>query len=67
MKIRVNNDEIDIFGGATAKDAIRRYLIQKAEKKTRDIIIRDQWEHEMDPDAPLREGMSITFEINEEE
>lgn len=67
MKIRVNNDEIDIFGGATAKDAIRRYFISKGEKKTNNITIRDQWEHEMDPDAPLREGMSITFVINEEE
>ena len=67
MKIIVNNDEIDIFGGATAKDAIRRYFLKKAEKKPKNIVIRDQWEHEMDLDAPLREGMSITFEINEEE
>ena len=67
MKIIVNNDEIEIFGGATAKDAIRRYFISKGEKKTNNITIHDQWEHEMDPDAPLREGMSITFEINEEE
>lgn len=66
MKVIVNNHEIDIFGGATAKDAVRRYFISKGEKKTNDITIRDQWEHEIDPDAPLREGMSLTFEINEE-
>ncbi|MBR5084271.1 MAG: hypothetical protein IKX33_06685 [Prevotella sp.] len=67
MKVIVNNDEIQIFGGATAKDAIRRYFIQKGEKRTNNITIRDQWEHEIDSDAPLREGMIITFKINEEE
>jgi len=65
MKVIVNNSELEIFGGATVKDAIRRFFIQNGIKKSKPLTISDQWNHEIDIDSPLREGMSITFQIDE--
>lgn len=66
MKVFVNSDEIEIFGGATVKDALRRFFLKKCDKNEGNFIVRDQWDHEMDIDAPLREGMKITIDILEE-
>ena len=66
MNVKVNSKDIRIFKGATAKDAVLRYLSTNKMDKAlvEQVVVNDQWNHEIDIDAPLREGQVITFEIN---
>lgn len=66
MNIKVNSKDIRIFRGATAKDAVMRYLTTNKMDPAlaKQVVINDQWNHEIDIDAPLKEGQVITFEIN---
>jgi len=64
MKVKVNDKEISIFGGAMAVDAIRKYIV--TEDMDLDIVERlnvyDKYGHEIDMEAPLKEGDSIKIE-----
>ena len=61
MKITVNDKNIRIFAGATVKDALRRYFAKTDPAKAEETTVMDQYGHELDADAPLHEGMTITL------
>ncbi len=63
MTVTVNNQEIRIFNGATAKHAILRYLLRNKldVKKVDNLVIKDKYGHQIDGDAPLSNGQTITF------
>ena len=66
MKITVNDKNIRIFAGATVKDALRRYFAKTDPAKAEETTVMDQYGHELDADAPLHEGMTITFKTEEQ-
>ena len=66
MKITVNDKQIRIFAGATAKDALRRYYAKTDPQKADEVTAYDQYGHELDGDAPLHEGMIITTQTYEQ-
>lgn len=65
MKITVNDKPIRIFAGATVKDALRRYFAKTEPAKAEETMVMDEYGHELDADAPLHEGMTITFKTEE--
>ena len=68
MRITVNNQEVVLFHGATVRDALNRIFVKNG--ISRDIlpwvVVYDQWEHELDLDAPLRGDDAITYEISKQ-
>ena len=66
MNVKVNKEEIVIFRGATAKHAILRYILKNRldTKSVDNITIYDRYGHQIDQDAPLKEGSIITFKFN---
>ncbi|MBO4850799.1 MAG: hypothetical protein J5529_07830 [Prevotella sp.] len=65
MRITVNDQTIVIFKGATVKDALLRVFTKKGVQRNffQDVTARDQWGHELDLDAPLREGSNIIYDL----
>ena len=62
MKIKVNGRLIEIFKGATAKDAVRRFFVTQGQSLNtlHTFILHDSYGHEIDLDAPLYESTEIT-------
>lgn len=58
MNITVNDKTVQIFTGAKAVDAIRKYMveIQKSPSGLETLTIFDKYGHEIDGEAPLKEG-----------
>jgi len=58
MNITINEKTVTIFTGAKAMDAIRKYLVemQKSPSDLEALTIYDKYGHEIDREAPLKEG-----------
>ncbi len=65
MKVWVNYQEVTVFEGATAKDALLRFFVLNGIdlSKISQVEVSDFWGHEIDIDAPLRYNMSINFKF----
>ena len=61
MNITINEKTVKIFTGAKAIDAIRKYLVElkKSPNDLSALMIFDKYGHEIDKDAPLKDGDAI--------
>ncbi len=67
MKIKVQDKEIVLFHGASVKDALLRYFTKCDIRRDviNHVVVKDQWGHELDLDAPLRDGQLVFFSFSE--
>lgn len=65
MIVKVNNQEVRIFKGASVKHALLRYILRvKADvSNIEKLQVKDRKGHQLDQDAPLKEGDSITVNL----
>ncbi|MBP5229787.1 MAG: hypothetical protein J6Z32_06560 [Bacteroidales bacterium] len=65
MIVKVNNEEVRIFKGASVKHALLRYILRiKADvSNIEKLQVKDCKGHQIDQDAPLKEGDSITVKL----
>jgi len=57
MKIYINDQVVDIFSGATVRDAVTRYTTnEKSRQSIETQEIRDHRGHSVSPDGELSEG-----------
>jgi hypothetical protein len=66
MRIKINGKTISLFSGATAADAVRKYLLADGRKAGLRSIppIQDRFGHEVAPDGELSEGDELSVERN---
>jgi hypothetical protein len=64
MKVTVNTLTFSLFEGARVRNALLRYFAKKKLDKELidDIVVHDDYDHELDHDAPLSDGQHIAFE-----
>ncbi len=69
MNITINEKTVKIFTGAKAVDAIRKYLVemQKSPADLKSLTIYDKYGHEIDGEAPLKDGDVIEVKAIKEE
>ena len=69
MEITVNGTKLNMFDGACVKNAMMRVFIRQdiPLDKMDDITVHDSYGHELDLDAPLRDGQHITFSLTSEQ
>lgn len=65
MIVKVNNQEVRIFKGASVKHTLLRYILRvKADvSNIEKLQVKDRKGHQLDQDAPLKEGDSITVNL----
>ena len=68
IKVWVNEQEVTVFEGATAKDALLRYFVQNDMDLSliHQVEVYDFWEHEIGLDACLKDNASINFTVDYE-
>ncbi len=63
MKLTVNDKTVNIFEGAVARDAVRRYMSMCGRNMhtdiDNDVEVCDRYGHEIGLDAPLKDGLYI--------
>ena len=64
MKVTVNTRSLELFEGATVRNALQRYFtVKKLDRhEMASYEVTDEHGHELDHDAPLHEGMHLTAE-----
>lgn len=64
MRVRVNRRWLQLFDGATVRNAVLRYYaVRRWDVSTvDDAVVRDAYGHETDLDAPLTDGQQISVE-----
>jgi len=65
MRIKINGKTVSLFSGATAADAVRKYLLAAGREAgiRRIPPIRDGFGHDVAPDGELSEGDELAFEM----
>jgi hypothetical protein len=67
MKVKVNRRTLDIFEGATARNALLRYFkLRKFDLSlVEKVDVFDVWGHPIDLDAPLSEGQTVKYKMKD--
>ncbi len=67
MRIKVNNQEVVIFQGATVKDALLKSFSRDDIDKAliNSVEAYDQWGHEIGLDSPLKPDQTITYQFKQ--
>ncbi|KGN80417.1 hypothetical protein [Porphyromonas cangingivalis] len=65
MKVTVNGEEIHVYEGARAGDAVRTYLSDRGDSTPLSSLhICDRWGNEIDHDGSINSGAQLIVTIN---